>query len=63
MRKIRDDVTRAARRDAVLATAAAAPAASHATLKLGPIGISRWQAHGVFHLRIALAVLAALAFV
>ncbi|MFM0293950.1 MULTISPECIES: cytochrome d ubiquinol oxidase subunit II [Paraburkholderia] len=48
---------------AVFTTAVAALAVSFATLKLSPVGITRWQEHGVFHLLIALAVLAALAFI
>ncbi|TDN62251.1 cytochrome d ubiquinol oxidase subunit II [Paraburkholderia sp. BL10I2N1] len=46
----------------VFTTVAAALVVSFATLKLSPVGVTRWQEQGVFHLLIALAVLAALAF-
>ncbi|MEX3929313.1 cytochrome d ubiquinol oxidase subunit II [Paraburkholderia sp. BR10936] len=48
---------------AVFTTVAAALVVSFATFKLSPVGVTRWQEHGVFHLLIALAILAALAFV
>ncbi len=48
---------------AVFTTIAAALVVSFATLKLTPVGVTRWQEHGVFHLLIVFAVLAALAFV
>ena len=46
----------------VISTVAAALVVSFATLKLSPVGVTRWQETGVFHLLIALGVLAALAF-
>ncbi|MBC8738241.1 cytochrome d ubiquinol oxidase subunit II [Paraburkholderia sp. UCT31] len=44
-------------------TVIAAIAVSLGTLKVSPIGITRWQDHGVLHVLIALAILAALASV
>jgi cytochrome bd ubiquinol oxidase subunit II len=46
---------------AIFTTVAAALVVSLATLELSPVGVTRWQEHGVLHLLIALGVLAALA--
>ena len=47
---------------AVFTTMAAAVLVSAGTLVISPVGISRWDEHGVLHVLIGLAVLAALAF-
>jgi cytochrome d ubiquinol oxidase subunit II len=47
---------------AVFTTVIAAVLVSFATMKFSPVGITRWQDHGVFDVLIALAVIAALAF-
>jgi len=55
-----------ARRDAVISvctTVLAAIVVSLGTLHFSPVGLSQWQDSGVFHVLIALGVVAALAFV
>jgi cytochrome d ubiquinol oxidase subunit II len=65
VKKTTGEIERAARRYSVLAvftTVIAAALVSFATVKLSPVGITRWQDHGVFHVLSALAVIASLAF-
>lgn len=65
VKKTTGSMESAARRYSVIAaftTVIAAIVVSLGTMKFSPVGITRWQDHGVFHLLIALAVLAALAF-
>jgi len=65
VKKTTGAIETSARRYAVVSvftTVAAALVVSFATLKLSPVGVTRWQETGVFHLLIALGVLAALAF-
>ncbi|MBN3852191.1 MULTISPECIES: cytochrome d ubiquinol oxidase subunit II [unclassified Paraburkholderia] len=66
VKKTTGEIENRSRRHAIVAvftTVAAALVVSIATLKLSPVGMTRWQDQGVFHLLIALGVLAALAFV
>ncbi|WP_020071420.1 cytochrome d ubiquinol oxidase subunit II [Paraburkholderia caledonica] len=66
VKKTTGSMESSSRRQAIIAvftTVIAALIVSFGTLKQSPVGITRWQEHGVFHLLIALAVLAALAFV
>lgn len=66
VKKTTGSMERSARRYsviAVLTTVTAAILISLGTMKFSPVGITRWQDPGVFHVLIALGVLAALAFV
>lgn len=66
VKKTTGAIENASRRYAIVAvftTVAAALIVSFATLRLSPVGVTRWQEQGVFHLLITLGVLAALAFV
>jgi cytochrome d ubiquinol oxidase subunit II len=65
VKKTTGEIESAARRYATFAvftTVIAAVLVSFATMKFSPVGITRWQDHGVFDVLIALAVIAALAF-
>jgi cytochrome d ubiquinol oxidase subunit II len=66
VKKTTGSMESAARRYSVIAvftTVIAAVLVSLGTMKFSPVSITRWQDHGVFHVLIALGVLAALAFV
>jgi len=65
VKKTTGHIESAARRYAVISvctTVISAIVVSIGTMQFSPVGVTQWQDHGVFHLLIALAVVAALAF-